>query len=76
MSSERLRVILADDRDLVLEGLRGLLANELDMEVIGTATDGASLLAALEHQQPDVVVMDLQMCCTLRKCPTTSSIAS
>lgn len=61
MSSERLRVILADDHELVLEGLRGLLANEPDIEVIGTATDGANLLAALEHQQPDVVVIDLQM---------------
>lgn len=57
----RLRVILADDHELVLEGLRGLLATEPDIEVIATATDGASLLAALERHQPDVAVMDLQM---------------
>ena len=58
---ERLRLILADDHELVLEGLRGLLASEPDMEVVAIATDGASLLAALDRHQADVVVMDLQM---------------
>jgi DNA-binding NarL/FixJ family response regulator len=57
----RLRIILADDHELVREGLRALLANENDIEVIGTATDGASLLKELENRLPDVVVMDLQM---------------
>jgi DNA-binding NarL/FixJ family response regulator len=59
--NERLRVALADDHELVLEGLRGLLANEPDMEVVATVTDGARLLAALERQPIDVVVLDLQM---------------
>lgn len=59
--NERLRVALADDHELVLEGLRGLLANEPDMEVVATATDGARLLAALERQPVDVVVLDLQI---------------
>jgi DNA-binding NarL/FixJ family response regulator len=60
-SAEPLRLILADDHELVLEGLRGLLASEPDMEVVAIATDGASLLAALDRHQADVVVMDLQM---------------
>ena len=61
--SERLRIILADDHELVLEGLRSLLAaaREPDMEVMATVTDGPALLAALERQLPDVVVVDLQM---------------
>lgn len=59
--SERLRVILADDHELVLEGLRGLLASEEDIEVVATATDGGSLLAAVQRHKADVVVMDLQM---------------
>jgi DNA-binding NarL/FixJ family response regulator len=58
---DRLRVALADDHELVLEGLRGLLANEADIEVVAAATDGESLLAAIEQHQPDVAVMDLQM---------------
>jgi DNA-binding NarL/FixJ family response regulator len=60
-SDRPLRIILADDHELVLEGLRGLLASEGDLQVIGTVTDGAALLAAIERQRPDVAVMDLQM---------------
>jgi DNA-binding NarL/FixJ family response regulator len=59
--SKRLRVALADDHELVLAGLRTLLANEADLEVVGTATDGKSLLAVIEQQQPDVAVLDVQM---------------
>jgi DNA-binding NarL/FixJ family response regulator len=56
-----LRVILADDHELVVEGLRNLLAGEPDMTVVGQATDGGGLLALLERTQADVVVIDLQM---------------
>lgn len=56
-----IRVALADDHELVLEGLRGLLERESDMEVVATATDGEILLAIIERDRPDVVVMDLAM---------------
>ena len=56
-----LRVVLADDHELVLEGLRALLANEADIEVVGTAANGASLLKLVEQTRPDVAVVDLQM---------------
>lgn len=59
--SKPLRVVLADDHELVIEGLRGLLANEPDIEVTGTVSDGAGLLAALARDPPDVVVLDLQL---------------
>src|SRR5574341_197464 len=59
--SERIQVVLADDHQLVLEGLRGLLSSEPDIEVIATVTDGDSLLAAIEVFKPDVAVLDLQM---------------
>ena len=59
--SERLRVVLADDHELVVEGLRGLLANEPDLQVVAAVVDGAGLLAALQSLSADVVVMDLQM---------------
>ncbi|MGQ9895852.1 MAG: response regulator, partial [Roseiflexus sp.] len=51
-----IRVVLADDHELVLEGLRGLLERENDMTVVATATDGESLLALIERERPDVVV--------------------
>jgi DNA-binding NarL/FixJ family response regulator len=61
VSEKRLRVVLADDHELVLEGLRGLLLGEPDIEVVGAATDGQSALALIEKQQPDVAVLDVQM---------------
>ncbi len=59
--SKRLKVALADDHELVLEGLRSLLASEADLEVVGTATSGRALLEVIEHQHPDVAVLDVQM---------------
>jgi DNA-binding NarL/FixJ family response regulator len=53
--------MLADDHALVLEGLRGLIEREPDMEVVDAFTDGAALLEALRRSCPDVVVLDLQM---------------
>jgi DNA-binding NarL/FixJ family response regulator len=59
--TDRLRVVLADDHQLVLEGLRGLLSSEPDIEVVAAANDGAGLLAAIEQYRPDVAVIDWQM---------------
>lgn len=56
-----IRIVLADDHALVLEGLRALLSAETDMHVIATATDGERLLEAIRRFKPDVVAMDLQM---------------
>ncbi len=61
MSNRKIRIILADDHALVLEGLRGLLAREPDMEVVATVTNGAALLEELQYTRPDVIVLDLQM---------------
>lgn len=63
-----IRVFLADDHALVLEGLRSLIEGEGDMAVVGTASDGDQVLEAVRALQPDVVVLDLQM-------PTLGGIA-
>lgn len=56
-----MRIVLADDHALVLEGLSALLAAEPDLRVVATATDGERLLDALRRFKPDVAVIDLQM---------------
>jgi len=56
-----IRVVLADDHALVLEGLRALLSAEPDLRVVATATDGERLLDAVKRFKPDVAVMDMQM---------------
>ncbi len=59
--SERIRVLLADDHALVLEGLRALLDQTPDIQVVATVQSGDELLAALETHEVDVVVLDLEM---------------
>jgi len=61
MSNRQIRIMLADDHALVLEGLRGLIEREPDMAVVAAFTDGAALLDALRQDCPDVVVLDLEM---------------
>lgn len=53
------RIVLADDHTLILEALVGLLGGEF--EVVGTASDGGSLVALVPEVQPDLVVLDLTM---------------
>ncbi len=55
------RVVVADDHPVFLGGLRQLLGEQADIDVLGTATDGFELLALLERTQPEVVVTDLSM---------------
>jgi DNA-binding NarL/FixJ family response regulator len=56
---KRLRLILADDHSLVLAGFRALLEHEFD--VVATAGDGRSLVAAARELHPDIVLLDISM---------------
>ena len=57
----RLRVLLADDHILVRAGLRKLLESMPDVEVVGEADDGLSLLQRAQELQPNLVLMDIAM---------------
>jgi len=56
-----IRIVIADDHALLLEGLRGLVASEPDLRVVATASDGERLLDAVERFKPDVAVVDFKM---------------
>ncbi len=56
-----IRVLLADDHNLVREGLRALLEQEPDMEVVASVADGREAVQLTRKLQPDVVVMDISM---------------
>lgn len=56
-----IRVLLADDHQLVRAGLRALLESSPDVELVGEARDGAEVLALTNRWCPDVVLMDLRM---------------
>ncbi len=56
-----IRLVLAEDHYLVREGVRRLLETRPELEVVAACGDLASLLAAVEAEQPDVVVTDVRM---------------
>lgn len=56
-----LRILTVDDHPVVRAGIRAILANEMDMQVIGEATNGVEAVAEYEAQRPDVVLMDLRL---------------
>jgi DNA-binding NarL/FixJ family response regulator len=56
-----IRLVIADDHLLVREGVRRLLETEPDIEVAAVCGDLESLLAAVDAEQPDVVVTDIRM---------------
>ncbi len=55
------RIVLADDHVLVRQGLRRILAEEADLEVVGEASDGLELLELLNRIKPDLVILDIFM---------------
>ncbi|MDX6279362.1 MAG: hypothetical protein QOH03_433 [Kribbellaceae bacterium] len=56
-----IRVLLVDDHQLLRDSLRSLLDAHVDIDVVGTAGDGAEALEVAAESQPDVVLMDLSM---------------
>lgn len=58
---ERITVLLADDHQIVREGLRKILENETDIEVVGEAGTGRQAVAMAKKLRPAVVVMDIAM---------------
>jgi DNA-binding NarL/FixJ family response regulator len=56
-----IRVCLVDDQTLVRQGIRSLLGITGEVEVIAEADDGATAVAAIEADRPDVVLLDLRM---------------
>ncbi len=59
--SENIRVLIADDHPLIREGLRGLLAAEPDLELVGEAADGSEAVEKTDQLRPDVILLDLVM---------------
>ena len=59
MSTDFIRVILADDHAVVRAGLKAVLGAAPDIEVVGEARDGREAVALAERVRPDVIVMDL-----------------
>ncbi|EYT80199.1 MULTISPECIES: response regulator [unclassified Streptomyces] len=61
MSSGTIRVLIADDQQMVRQGFTVLLDTQPDIEVVGQAVDGLDAVAKVAESAPDVVLMDIRM---------------
>ncbi|HEY5193397.1 MAG TPA: response regulator transcription factor [Solirubrobacteraceae bacterium] len=55
------RVLIADDQQLIRDGFRMILAAESDIEIVGEAANGADAVSMTRELRPDVVLMDIRM---------------
>lgn len=59
--SNIIRVVLADDHVFVRDGIKSLLENEVNIEVVGEAIDGADALEVVASTKPDLLIVDIRM---------------
>ncbi|MGK0365785.1 MAG: DNA-binding NarL/FixJ family response regulator [Saprospiraceae bacterium] len=57
----KIRILLADDHQILLDGLKSMLEEETDFVIVDTALNGVEALQKLEKQPVDVLLLDLQM---------------
>jgi DNA-binding NarL/FixJ family response regulator len=60
-SSDAIRIVIVDDHLVVRAGLRALLGCVPDIRIVGEAANGQEALELIEHETPDVAVLDLDM---------------
>jgi two-component system, NarL family, response regulator LiaR len=60
-SQNRIRILIADDHELMRHGLRSLLAARPDWEVCGEAIDGREAIEKTELLRPDILLLDITM---------------
>jgi DNA-binding NarL/FixJ family response regulator len=59
--TERIRVVIADDKELMRKGLAVLLDRASDMECVGQASDGQQAVELADRLRPDIISMDINM---------------
>ena len=60
-SSKKTKVLIVDDHMIVVEGVKKLLLEQPDFEVVGTASDGLEAVRKTKSLKPDIVIMDIAM---------------
>ena len=58
---ERIRILIADDHEVVRAGLTAIISAQADMTIVAQAADGVEAVALARDKQPDVILLDLSM---------------
>jgi DNA-binding NarL/FixJ family response regulator len=58
---DTIRLLIADDQPITRSGLRALLSQQADLEIVGEARDGAEVIELAASLQPELILMDLRM---------------
>ncbi|MBL0742718.1 response regulator transcription factor [Chryseolinea lacunae] len=61
MTTDKIKVLIADDHKIIRVGLQGILQRATDVDVVGEAEDGNDVMAFLEKNVTDVILMDIDM---------------
>lgn len=61
MIAAKIRVLIADDHPIFRVGLRNLISQQADMEVVGEANDGPEAIERIAALRPDITLLDLRM---------------
>lgn len=58
---EKIRILIADDHQILLDGLKAIITKDKSLKVLGTASNGLEVLEFLKNESVDVLLLDLQM---------------
>ncbi len=58
---EKIKIVIADDQELIRDSLKIVLSANIDMEVIDTVADGREVIRSVRKAKPDVILMDVRM---------------
>ena len=61
MTNPKIRVLIADDHAILRQGLKRILEEEEDLEVVGEAATGKAAVERTRELEPDVVILDVSM---------------
>ncbi|MDN5217002.1 response regulator transcription factor [Fulvivirgaceae bacterium BMA12] len=56
-----IKILLADDHQMFIDGIKSIIEGEIGIAVIGEANNGVQVIKAVENQKPDVILMDIRM---------------
>lgn len=61
MKKEEIKILIADDHDLIRQGLKSIISFERDLIVVGEANNGESVLNMIKLLKPDILLLDINM---------------